>query len=233
VLIDDYNEMVQLETLLKKVGFDTIGIQNEQQVTEKLVAFRPEIIIVDFQGSKIHGLNLGSKIKKNASGIPRMALLLPKNIGLTEEQLAATTFDAAIERPYGDTLILKMLGHLSQIDIEALLAKYLKLVGVDKKEPFSDGIDKSASAKTFILPHHPSKGVADHSLDLETTKRVERELNYARHLQSLPTPEVDTFPHQLVRTETAELRAIAKGEDLEDLEEERREFVRLLFKKAD
>ena len=46
VVVEDYNEMVFCETVLKKVGFDTQGMQRLVGLDEILLSFRPEGVLL-------------------------------------------------------------------------------------------------------------------------------------------------------------------------------------------
>jgi DNA-binding response OmpR family regulator len=62
--MEDYNEMVFVETILKKIGFDCTGVQNDNNLADKILSFSPHLIIGDGMGRKINGIGLSQKIKK-------------------------------------------------------------------------------------------------------------------------------------------------------------------------
>ena len=73
-VMEDYNEMVFVETVLKKIGFDCMGLQNDVAINDKILGFSPALLIADGFGRKTNGLLLCQKIKRT-KGFPKIILV--------------------------------------------------------------------------------------------------------------------------------------------------------------
>ncbi len=211
LVIDDYREMMILQTLLKKLGFDAVAVQNDHQATEQMLVLRPEVVVADFVGSRIHALDLAKRMRR-INNLPRFAVILPENIDLPDEQMQGAIIDAVVKRPFTEEIVLRMLAYLGELDVGQLLAKYHRLTDV-RLAPEGNSVE-------------PRTGSMFSSMS--SAERAER---YKIFLRNLPPPESQSIPHARVHTETLSLREMEQSEDLSDLEVERKNFVRYLFKR--
>src|SRR5688572_17247096 len=74
VAVEDYSEMLYLQTLLKKIGFDVEGVQNERSFEDTRLSLNPEIILISATGKKLKGIEFAANIRK-IRGFPKIVLL--------------------------------------------------------------------------------------------------------------------------------------------------------------
>ncbi len=137
MVIDDFNELVGLETLFRRLGFDVLSIGRESLVAETVLGFPPDLAIATGRGRNVDGLNLGPKLRFGSTQ-PKLVVLLP-NRGddkLSQDPgLLYAEVDAVIETPFEPRSALKVVSRLLGLPPEPLLEKYAKIVGARLFEP--------------------------------------------------------------------------------------------------
>ena len=74
--IDDFNESLQCQTMLKKLGFDVISINKDSQFRDATLGYLPDIVIASFKTKNVYGILLCLEAKRLISK-PRVLLLYP------------------------------------------------------------------------------------------------------------------------------------------------------------
>ena len=64
LVFDDLQYSGHLEMTLRKVGFDTETITNEYNLSEKLLTFNPDYIIVKGNSPRVSCFQIGRKLKE-------------------------------------------------------------------------------------------------------------------------------------------------------------------------
>ena len=64
LVIEDYHERTYLQTMLKKIGWDVIGLSTELGLSEQILTFRPDAIFASQAIRRIQGIELLKNIKK-------------------------------------------------------------------------------------------------------------------------------------------------------------------------
>src|SRR5690349_13572803 len=106
VAVEDYSELVFLETLFKKVGLDVEGVQNDVAIPEKILGFSPDLIILSSYGTRVNPVRLLPKVKRKG-GFPRIIILYQKARPGTEKDLKSFAVDAMLDSPVHPRLILE------------------------------------------------------------------------------------------------------------------------------
>jgi hypothetical protein len=125
LVIDEIQQLVGLETFLRRLGFDVLSLSKDSTVTDSLLGFQPEIAIVSRQGRNVDGVKVAQKLKRSMTPPPRIALCysgLQPNLS-TEEQ---KSIDALMEIPAAGESAIRLLAQLSGLKVEPLLEKYRK-----------------------------------------------------------------------------------------------------------
>ncbi|MEQ1665267.1 MAG: hypothetical protein ABL927_07830 [Bdellovibrionales bacterium] len=128
LVIDDYNELIYLQTLLKKMGFDVEGIQNTKKYQDVSLGFNPQILITSARGSKVNGLALAQGIIK-MRGYPKIIALGVRVNEFDENKLNSMGIDQILDSPVNPKKLFSTLALLGGVDEEVLLAKYAKIKG--------------------------------------------------------------------------------------------------------
>ncbi len=124
LLIEDYNELVATETMLKKVGFDCMGMTNENSLVDTLISFRPEVVIANGRGQRVSGVSVGKKIREIKSMSFRLVLFFPRNHQPDLAEISSIRLDAILESPVDPTRLLEVLAKLNNLKIDPLLEKF-------------------------------------------------------------------------------------------------------------
>jgi len=124
--IDNYNEMASLQTLLRKLGFDVDGIQNQCAFAEKQLSFNPQIVLATARGHSMNGIELAKGIRR-FQGVPHFILLVqPQRAkGLNLDHLK--NVDGCLESPIDVHRLLEMISQVADIDTVGLMEKYNRM----------------------------------------------------------------------------------------------------------
>ena len=251
--IDAYSELVYFQTLLKKVGFDVDGIQNTRNFEEVRLTFNPDLLIASAKGKNINGLSIMEKMKRRG-GRPKSILIIPTALAAKLSGLKLKNVEATVPSPVEAEVILSTIADVLERDKQALLDKYERAKA--NLDPDNDN-DVHLMRSTYDQEAHRAGAAReteatqdavvsggnveelpspfdgrDYSKDTSITPD-ERKRRMQKWLLSMKEPEQDGFPRDVVKLENKRLREEEDEEGLHDLEEERRAFVRSMFKKKD
>ena len=288
-VIDDYNELVYLQTLLKKLGFDVEGIQSQKKFENIMLAFNPSLIIASAQGRNVDGLSIAKSLKKNKKGLPTMVILRSVAQVYRQGAFDIPEIDEVLDSPVNVQKLLRCIATYSGMDEEALSEKYAKFKGNIKSDPgdemhiLSFDKDGNESQVSVIKGERPEKdgGIGIRSLEegesvevneshfedhrkdegkvtgpvsnlrkpivakknafaedegeasvTSTMPNEERRGRFKHYLEKMEKPEEKTsFPRDRIIAFNKKIRSSQRPEDHEDLEVERKNFVKALFKK--
>ena len=75
LVYDDFAELSNLDSALKKVGFDVIALTNEYTIKDQVVTFNPDVIVVCGDSSRVSTLSVGKKLKEKNLFLERKSLI--------------------------------------------------------------------------------------------------------------------------------------------------------------
>lgn len=206
-VIEDYNERAFVETLLKKVGFDCVGINKDAIAQDQMISFAPEVVIANYSTKKVNGLLLSKKIQRSNKNLPKFVLVLPEGQTADKAGRAAEAkeyhIDFFVESPIQPRKILGILAQAFSLDEAALVGKFEKLGGIEIDTDKAHVIKSSA----------------------------EKQKRYEQALKNLPPPKQNGMTKALVADQVKEFRLRAKDPELIEIDKERQAFVKALFKK--
>lgn len=249
LVVDEYSELIALENLLKKLGIVVVGTNKEVALTDSIMGFYPELVIVSQKGRNVDGMRLLPKIKKLSPASKIAFLYSPASLAQMSDE-DRVKIDAFIELPIAPVQLLTIVANMGGLNREQLLEKYDKLqnakiqdvnsktkvtkaFGDDGRSNSNQMIQGSSaeSTKNQKISGGTSKGPIIHSaIGLSS----EREKRYQKALEGMLNEKVDrVLSHQKMKEYSAQLEkdSLAEREVLSDILEEKREFVRALFKK--
>lgn len=228
MVLEDYGELMFLQTVLKKIGFDVDSTQNPRKFSDSLLSMNPDILLMTAVGKRIKGLELASQVRKQR-GHPKIILIRTGALG--KDSAKDAEIDGWIESPVAAPDLLDKIAELCNLNKQILQDKLLKLrmneggevdariLKLEGEEP-GGTLDKSAqSAGNF--------GV----LKASTMSSVDRQARYNQFLKDNEAPPSAGFGFKDVQEQVKALRKEETETDLADLERERRAFVEHLFKK--
>lgn len=223
LISDDFNEMTFLETLLKKLGFDAMGIQSPSVALDKAMTINPEMVILsDFiKGQSTHQL-----LEALVSYRPNMFVILMKaNLGASTDHVTEFV-NKSVKSPVDPADFIQSICEVAKLNSDQYLEKFYKLglfKGVQGQESITvSGKIKSVSDTQYLKS---LKGSA-----IEKTS-AERKKRYAAELKSISQPKVEKVDHKIALKETQEFRQRSNDKEIQKIDEQRQNFVRALFKK--
>lgn len=223
LITEDFNEMTFLETLLKKLGFDTMGIQNPAQAQEKAMTMNPEMLILSdsIKGNSTHQL-----LETMVGYRPNMLVILMKADVRAKTEHVEGFVNKAIKSPVDPVDFIQSIASVAKLNADTLLEKFYKLglfKGVQGSESFTvSGKLKAAPDSQYI------KNLKSNAIEKGSAERKKR---YASQLSSLSEPKVAKVEQKVALKEAQEYRQRSNDAEILKIDEQRQNFVRALFKK--
>lgn len=212
LVIDDYNELLYLQVLLKKLGFDVECLQNVKKYEDVSLGFNPQVLVVTGQGGRVNGLEL-SKSLFRPRGIPRTIALKSQANKFTDSQLSAAQIEAVVDSPVNVSDLLKAIAKVGNLDEKNLLDKYSRMQQKRAEEGGEDsGLLKGTSADEIdVLKISGSENLDDVLQQYEDRSKYKFDLN-AEGSEASEKPESPKFNIQPgTKTSSQESDAGAKA----------------------
>lgn len=226
LVIEDINQLASLKVVLLKLGCTVETLSTEVGLKEKLLGFPAEVVITAGSGKKVNPLAVAQKSRETSSDA-RIVLLLNRGTQFSLQDLAESKYDAFIESPFEP---LRLISTLNQLVKKAngpdLVEKFRKVNGAvapqgphqivvkGSKEPQSEETI-SIFGNKFSSPQNESARVKAYK---ELTSRIK--IN----------PQ-STITKATANKKMADLQKDWDQDELDQVDEERRRFVKALFSK--
>ena len=208
-VLEDYNELRVLETIAKKLGFDTLGVQNDLAVNEAILSFRPDVVVSSGAGQRVNGMKMATRLRRSATG-PKVMLLFPRGQFPSPKELKTLPVDLVLESPAPPKAFLDGVSRLIGVEFQQLWGKYEKLEARARKEKEGSTFVRGGEAPSSLSP---------------------RERRYQEAAESEPLPDFQPLPREMVEDNIRFFQERDKKLDVERIEAERKAFVKALFKK--
>ncbi len=278
LVIDDYNELIYLEALLKKLGLDVEGVQNQKKYADMSLGFNPHILITSARGKKVDGLQLTQSLYRKR-GLPKVIALKSSEYAINTDDFRDSGVDEILDSPVNPRKLILTIANLGGIDEAPLLEKYAKIKGqfhnsdeaqayvasydengqpVETLEKVRQNIETMAkddpvfsldknddpfreTSKIFeqaeaagMQPQFPLQQSSETTLEPHQTKpapeKTEREEKYEKWAAKLGPLPPKHFVRDRVLDFNKKIRADNPVEDFEEIEDERKTFVKALFR---
>src|SRR5882724_4032923 len=125
LVIEDYNELLLVEKILKKIGFDIESLPSEASLPERMMGFLPDLVLATGDGNRINGHSVSKKVKRK--GVQAKLLLLFPRQKLMQLDIATYAAEGAIETPINPRLLLKSVCDFTGIPSSSILTKFDKM----------------------------------------------------------------------------------------------------------
>jgi len=125
LVIDEIQQLVGLETFLRRLGFDVLSLGKDALVADALLSFHPEIVVASHASRNVDGIGLSKRLKKTMKPPPRIALSYtgtPPVLAKEDEK----SVDALLEIPAAGESAIHLFAKLGAFNAEPLLEKYRK-----------------------------------------------------------------------------------------------------------
>lgn len=224
MVLEDYGELMFLQTVLKKMGFDVDAIQNPRSFNDSVLRMNPDVLVMTAHGKKVNGVELSKSVKR-VRGLPHLVLITAPG--------ALKNADHAhyLESPVGAMELLNKIAEIGQLDKEVLADKFSKL----KLQ------EAGAEARILKLNQEGNGNIEELMKSMEnpgnlgnlppTTLTPEQRKERYKKFLSEERPENIGFGVKQVQEHIKSLRSHESEEELADLERERKAFVEHLFRK--
>lgn len=224
IITDDYNELTFLETLLKKIGFDALGIQSASQALEQAMVINPDMLILadTLKKQGTHAL-----LENLMSFRPQMFVVLLKKSLKEETQHVPEFINKIIKSPVDPLDLIRSICQVASLNEEQFLDKYSKL-GLFRGETQQKSIVVSGRVNQEVTENKFVRGMQ--SEDLEKSHQT-RKKHFEKVVQEISEPLVKSFNSKEAVREAQEFRIRGKDNEIVRIDEQRKRFVKALFKK--
>ncbi|KYG63084.1 hypothetical protein AZI86_15300 [Bdellovibrio bacteriovorus] len=143
LVYEDYADLMNVESTLKKVGFDVIGLTNEYTVAEQVLAFNPDLVVGSGRGGKVNSLGVGKRLKEMHRWQGKSVLIFPAKFKPEPQDLIRIRVDMMLEAPVPALRLIQVIGKLLNHD-EAVLLERLN------KNSTTESEKKASSSATSV-----------------------------------------------------------------------------------
>lgn len=250
-----------LQTLLRKLGFDTEGLQNTKKYADVSLGFNPHVLITTANGRKVNGLELIRTIQR-PRGYPKIIALQSAEAPLKDEEIQGLGIDLILDSPTSAKKLIMGLAQIGDLDEDMLLDKYNKIrnsvtEGGDDDEALIISYDETGNEvavqpKLFKLNEDRPIGVQfplkkeplveDPSVETvevhpTTTPLVTPEGAESRRkrneefLAKIEKPAPGHFDRERIRQFNKKIRSASQVPEIDEIERDRKAFVAALYNK--
>jgi hypothetical protein len=254
LVFEDYHELTRTESFLKKVGLDILGIQNEKQIPQQLLGFRPDLILAQGVGAKVNIIHVGRKMQEQPKWQGKVICLLPPGFQIPPADLLKMRLDAALELPVEPLRLMEAIAKKLGLEPQALMDKYMKTqargaVGMSYgglgEHLSGSGASSAASAtgsssqtRSSVVNTSGSsakgKKAGNSSVRSQPAVKVQDPERKKRYSEYLSKEKIDTkkiMSSKDARAMHQDLKKSWSAEDLDSQDELRRKFVQAMFSK--
>jgi DNA-binding response OmpR family regulator len=129
LVYEDTTELNFTQTFLKKIGLDCMPMSSEVGLSEKLLSFRPEVVVVSGRGSKVNAKDLVVKIRQKYRYIGRVIWLGAGESKPTPVEMDALNLDDFLVSPVTPIQLIEAFAKAGGIDGAALIEKLQRSLG--------------------------------------------------------------------------------------------------------
>lgn len=166
LVIDDYNELIYLQSLLKKLGLDVEGVQNQKKYADMSLGFNPHILITSAKGKKVDGLQLTQSLYRKR-GLPKVIALKSSDYSINVDDFRDSGVDEILDSPVNPRKLILSIANLGGVDETALLEKYSKIKGQE-----TNAADEQNYIASYDENGQPVESVQKVKQSIETITRV-------------------------------------------------------------
>jgi hypothetical protein len=178
LLYENYQELMNIESVLKQVGFDVIALSSESMLSDQMLAFYPDAVICSGEGGRVSPLSVGKRLKDLTWWQGKSILLFPENFKPIPQDLVKIRVDLIFDSTVDNVRIVQVLANLFGYSESNLLERFhhpaIPERVVSKKVGHFAGSTSPLSQKErdifFVTGNYPGP---QNSLDLAA---VEKEL---------------------------------------------------------
>lgn len=237
LVLEDLNQLNAIKLFLTKLGCAVESQGTELGLRDRVISFRPDIVMTGGSGKKVNPGNVALKIREIKEEI-KLIMVLAKGMKLSLNDLAENRYDAFIESPFDPIRLITTLNKFRGKNSIDLVEKYQKLMNgmVGKISDAHIGSSKE--------PHQEDIRIGRGSTDAEAGSRSV----FGAKFSTSMTPEarankyedltfgivvdpVSTITKEAARGKLAEMQKDWDQNKLNEIDIAKRQFVTDLFRK--
>lgn len=134
LVYEDYAGLMSVESTLKRVGFDVIGVSSEYSLQDQMLSFNPDVVIGAGRGGKVSSLGVGKRLKEMVRWQGKSLLIFQANFKPTPQDLIKIRVDMILEAPVAPMRIVQVLAKLLGHDESVLLERLNKSMHVESPQ---------------------------------------------------------------------------------------------------
>ena len=248
LVIDNVQFSAHLENTLRKLGYVTDALQNEYNLTERVLSFNPDIIVSRGTSNRLSTMNVGKRLKDNLKFIGKVLLVFTPENAPDKSQMNNIKSDLILLEPASALKIAMSVLNLEVVEKAGMRDKLYKMV--------QDDAAFRAEEQSYLIQHGRSledelqtvRGAFNETTnDLgEIRLRVQNELSgyavkqtakietYNQHIDKINIDLKKGLSKRKTKQENKENRKdwdIPASKEAQDLDLARKEFTTELFKK--
>jgi len=154
LVYDDFQELTRVELMLKKTGFDVVGITSEFSLPEQLLSFNPQVVIAQGQSPKVSSASVGKRLRESLRWDGHSVLIFFPNLKPNPSDILKMRMDVGLEYPVEPTKLVQVLAQLGGLDSAQLLEKMAKSFAQESKDsgnmPFEGPGKGTKSDSVFV-----------------------------------------------------------------------------------
>jgi hypothetical protein len=227
LVIEDYSEMIALESTLRRLGFDVLSVAKDTLVNDALLGFFPEVLIATYKGRNVDGVKLALKLKRHQ--IPPATALLHMGSAPLLDGEERRAIDAFLESPLKAKTAIETIAKLAKMPSGPLLEKFEKVSNAD----LSTNEDLLIVGNRAQAPAPNARGEWDpvKTPGTSSISRSSRTDRYDKFLSEHDEPVDGVMSHEVAAKAMRDLKKAAQAEKdkLDAIDKEKREFVKAMF----
>jgi len=126
LVYDNFQELTAIELVLKKIGFDVLGITSEFSLAEQLLAFNPQIVISQGRSAKVSSAGVGRRLRESLRWDGQSILVFFADSKPQPSEILKMRMDVGLEYPATPTQLIQVISQLAGLDSNQLLDKLVK-----------------------------------------------------------------------------------------------------------
>ncbi|AZZ36438.1 hypothetical protein CIK05_06420 [Bdellovibrio sp. qaytius] len=174
-----------VEKTLVEVGFEVALQNNENGLQQKILDFKPEIIVVKGGSAKLSSLRVGQTLKEVIKYTGKVILILNKNQNIDPNDINRVKMDYLLFEPVGAVKVVSHVLNLMTEHKEAIRGRLNKIAEND--QAFRDREEK------FMV----SGKNADHEMVHVTGKAAKTELTHVKSKEAVGPEEMQHIKNQI------------------------------------
>jgi len=223
LIYEDIGESTAAQSILRKMGFDAFSINNINRLSDQIITFNPELIVV-YGKQKFPGIQVCQKLKEMSHLKSKVLLIMPHGERPHALDMPKARIDMILEGPLVPEQLVLASAKLLGIAPEPFMEKFKKVRPADEVGTAKAVLgQKSTSAKENTTNHIHGKITFDDKV------RVSK---YQKFLVGIKFDlKETTHNHEAIVKKQSELKKEWDFDFLGQLDKLKRQFVDALFKK--